>query len=99
MAEAKNATILYKDCLRLVEHFGREYATNVVGVKKIVRREFKANRLETDPEKIRIKKNDAVNAINTYLVYAASKMIEKERKFPHFVHPHQKSTDGESGQK
>mmetsp|Transcript_17013 Transcript_17013/g.34787 ORF Transcript_17013/g.34787 Transcript_17013/m.34787 type:complete len:90 (+) Transcript_17013:189-458(+) len=68
---------LYRDSLRLATHLGRK-SGNVEALRSEVRKTFRANMDETDPEKIQTMKEAAFRGLGNYIFVEAQKMAGSE---------------------
>lgn len=65
---------IFRDCLRLINHVGGK-SDKALEIRKHVMTEFKRNKNETDPAKITIMKDCAVQGLTNYLLtYNMSKL-------------------------
>ena len=77
--ELERTTVqLYRDCLRVAKHIGGDSAKGVQ-LRGVARSAFKRNAGETDPEKIKALRADAVRALSNYLVMQTLK-TKKDHK-------------------
>ncbi|QDZ19265.1 hypothetical protein HOP50_02g17800 [Chloropicon primus] len=68
---------LYRDSLRLAQHLGSK-SGNTDALKNEVRRTFRANMHEKDPEKIQTMKEAAFRGLGNYIFVEAQKMAGNE---------------------
>ncbi|WZN59647.1 hypothetical protein HKI87_02g11730 [Chloropicon roscoffensis] len=81
VVKAVSVLKLYRDSLRLAKHLGAK-SGNTLALKDEVRRTFRANMHETDPEKIHTMKEAAFRGLGNYIFVEAQKMAGTEDSEP-----------------
>jgi len=80
MAEFRTTLELYRDCMRLANHVGKDNGPGGIrAIKAQVRSQFKKNLYETDQKKIEEQREAAVRALTNYFVYYAQQLTKEEQ--------------------
>ena len=70
---------LYRDLYRLIDHIAGD-TTKGINLKNNLRMQFKLNMKLTDPEIIKIKKENGLRFITNYLVIESNKIMKNIKK-------------------
>ncbi|KAJ7297437.1 hypothetical protein O6H91_Y057200 [Diphasiastrum complanatum] len=70
---ANSARNLFRECLRRADYIGRMNGNREI-IMSLIRKEFRKNMHETDPEKIKEQKEAAVRGLFNHMFYEAWSM-------------------------